>query len=451
MGWLLTAEFGFLLFVGGIGLLVLILCRRTPAANEVIVITGRRRRRDADGLAPPPIRIANGSGTYVLPILHRAQRLNLDLKDAPLKVECVTSQGVPIKVHGVVIFKVADDELSIFNAARRFIDQQGSMKQRVTNVFTGHLRAILGTMTIEEIITSRESLAERTRSHSGLEMQKLGILVDSLQVDDIVDPTGYIEHLRGVDVARVKAQARIAEAENEQRAVEAEQSAAIAKAKATRDAEAKARINQAENEQRAVEAEQSAAIAKAKATRDAELEIAEFAIQTESAKARVDVAYNESFAKASLNVSRQHTELAHQEARLEEAKLDASVRKSAEAHAFARLAQAQAESDAIKLTGRAAAEVLTAKSAALVENPEAVISQQLAEVWPEIVRAAAKPMSDADNLVLLNGSQGISDLLIGAITRGAVGMDALRELILPERSSPEREAPVPLRSGDDAA
>ena len=123
------------------------------------------------------------------------RRLSLDLREAELAIDCVTHQGIPLGIRGVVIYKVGDDFASIANAARRFLDQQAQMDQRVHNVFAGHLRAIVGNMTVEEMIRDREKLTQLTRESSGTEMEKLGLIVDSLQIQEIEDPTGYIENL----------------------------------------------------------------------------------------------------------------------------------------------------------------------------------------------------------------------------------------------------------------
>jgi uncharacterized membrane protein YqiK len=99
------------------------------------------------------------------------------------------------------------------------------MDQRVHNVFGGHLRAIVGNMTVEEMIRDREKLTSLTRSSSGSEMEKLGLIVDSLQIQEIDDPSGYITNLGRPHNAAVERDARIAQAQADQAATEAEQAA----------------------------------------------------------------------------------------------------------------------------------------------------------------------------------------------------------------------------------
>ena len=119
-------------------------------------------------------RIVTGRGTLVLPGVQAVRKMSLDLNETELSVDCVTHQGIPLKVRGVVIFKVGDDFVSIANAGRRFLDQQKMMSERVHNVFAGHLRSIVGGLTVEDMIRDREKLTGQTRAACGTEMEKLG-------------------------------------------------------------------------------------------------------------------------------------------------------------------------------------------------------------------------------------------------------------------------------------
>lgn len=148
-------------------------------------------------------------------------------------------KGIPLKVRGVVIFKVGDDFVSIANAARRFLDQQRLMPDRVHNVFAGHLCSIVGGLTVEDMIRDREKLTGQTRAACGTEMEKLGLIVDSLQIHEIDDPTGYIKNLAMPHAAAVQRDARIAQAEANLRATEAEQAASARMSEATRATEAR--------------------------------------------------------------------------------------------------------------------------------------------------------------------------------------------------------------------
>src|SRR5207253_4834776 len=131
-------------------LLIVVLFRlmwRVAEPNEALVISGLHQRAPEGVGESLGFKIVTGKGTAVLPGIQMVRRLSLDLRETDLQVDCVSQQGIPLKIRAVVIYKVGDDYASIANAARRFLDQQNQMDQRVHNVFAGHLRAIVGNMT----------------------------------------------------------------------------------------------------------------------------------------------------------------------------------------------------------------------------------------------------------------------------------------------------------------
>src|ERR1041384_6232824 len=228
--------------VGGLLVLFVIfkLMWRVAEPNDALIISGLREHTPSDAVSESlGFKIVTGKGTLVIPGVQTVRRLSLDLRETELSIDCVTHQGIPLGIRGVVIFKVGDDFSSIANAARRFLDQQDMMDARVHNVFTGHLRAIVGNMTVEEMIRDREKLTALTRSSSGSEMEKLGLIVDSLQIQEIDDPTGYITNLGRPHAAAVQRDARIAQAQSDQSATEAEQDADAQKAEARRNSSIK--------------------------------------------------------------------------------------------------------------------------------------------------------------------------------------------------------------------
>lgn len=209
---------------------------RVAEPNEALVISGSTHKTEGIGEGMG-FRIVTGRGTLVLPGVQAVRKLSLDLNETQLVVDCVTHQGIPLRVKGVVIFKIGDDFVSIANAARRFLDQQKMMPERVHIVFAGHLRSIVGGLTVEDMIRDREKLTGQTRMACGTEMEKLGLIVDSLQIHEIEDPTGYIKNLAMPHAAAVQRDARIAQAEANRLATEAEQTAFARMAEATRDSE----------------------------------------------------------------------------------------------------------------------------------------------------------------------------------------------------------------------
>src|SRR4051794_29029402 len=203
--------------------------------NEALVVSGFGAYRQNNNPAEAStlgFKIVVGKGVFVFPLVQSVRRLSLALHKAELIVDCVTTQGIPVHVRGVVVYKVGDDFAEIANAARRFLDKENEMDANVHEVFAGHLRQIVGSLTVEDMIRAREKLAAETRASSAVEMEKLGLVIDSLQIQQVEDPTGYIENLAKPFQAAVAADARIAAAERDREATEKEQAANAQKAKA---------------------------------------------------------------------------------------------------------------------------------------------------------------------------------------------------------------------------
>lgn len=264
---------------------------RVAEPNEALIISGSKTKMEGleEGMN---FRIVTGRGTLVLPGVQAVRKLSLDLNQTELSVDCVTHQGIPLKIRGVVIFKVGDDFVSIANAARRFLDQQKRVSERVHNVFAGHLRSIVGGLTVEDMIRDRDKLTGQTRAACGTEMEKLGLIVDSLQIHEIEDPTGYIKNLAMPHAAAVQRDARIAQAEANRLATEAEQMAAARMAEATRDSEILQAGYQAERDKAAAESKQAGPLAEAAALQEVvvqETRVAELAAARREQQLQADV------------------------------------------------------------------------------------------------------------------------------------------------------------------
>jgi len=267
-----------------------------PAPNEALLISGSRRRT-----GDTQFRIVTGHGSFVLPVKQKARILSLSLRESEIAEDCVTTQGITLSIRAVAAFKVGDDPVSIANAARRFLAEQDRMEELVGRIFAGHLRSIIGSLTVEEIIRERDRLAQEVRDGSHGEMEKLGIVVDSLQVQEIEDSTGYITNIAAPHAAAVASAARIAAAKADQEATQREQEAAALRAEYVRDTEIKQAGFAAEVEQAKARAAQSGPLAQAQATQE---------------------------------VIAQQTLLAEREAALTEKKLEAEVRRPADAEAY---------------------------------------------------------------------------------------------------------------------
>ncbi|GAA3043660.1 SPFH domain-containing protein [Streptomyces glomeratus] len=434
---------------------------RVAEPNEALIISGSKHRTEGleEGMG---FRIVTGRGTLVLPGVQAVRRLSLDLNETELHVDCVTHQGIPLKVRGVVIFKVGDDFVSIANAARRFLDQQRLMSERVHNVFAGHLRSIVGGLTVEDMIRDREKLTGQTRAACGTEMEKLGLIVDSLQIHEIEDPTGYIRNLASPHAAAVQRDARIAQAEANRLATEAEQQSFARMAEATRDSEILQAGYQAERDKAAAKARQAGPLADAAARQEVvvqETRVAELEAHRREQQLQADVrkpADAKAYEKRTLAEAERDARISAAQANAKETELAAAAeatrvktaagaeaeatktrgsaaaqatRATGEAEAAAAQAKGLAEAEAIRAQGLAEAEAIKARAAALAENQEAVVAQQLAEKWPEIVQAGASAFGNVDNMVLLNGADGMGDVFAKALTMGGTGLGLARRLL----------------------
>src|SRR5436305_605503 len=228
--------------------------------NEALIISGLRAHAGPEGdAAGLGFKIVVGKGAFYVPGLQKVRHLSLDIHEAELDLECVTTQGIRVGVKAVVIYKIADDFGSIANAARRFLEQEEQMDVKVHNVFAGHLRSIVGTMTVEDLIRNRDKLTRATRESSASEMQRLGLTIDSLQIQEIEDNSGYIDNLSMPEAARVAKEARIAQAAADREATEREQEADALKVAAQaqsqiKQAEARAQAQRAQAEAEAIRA-----------------------------------------------------------------------------------------------------------------------------------------------------------------------------------------------------
>lgn len=436
---------------------------RIAEPNEALIISGLGARNSQEGVPDSlGFKIVSGKGTLVIPGFQQVRRLNLDMREADLAIDCVTTQGIPLHVRGVLIFKVGDDLASIANAARRFLDQQNEMDQRVQNVFAGHLRAIVGSMTVEEMIRDREKLAQFTRESSGTDMEKLGLVVDSLQVQEIDDPTGYITNLGRPQAAIVERDARIAQAAADREATQKEQEAEALKAESMRNTALKQAGFQAEMDQAAANAALAGPLAEAAKRQEVvvqETKVAELEGQREEQRLQATVrkpADAKAYEQVTLAKAARDAQIATSEgdarmvelaavadaqrtkvlasAEAERVRLTASaeaeqVTLTGQAEASATSAKGTAEGEAVRAKGMAEADSIKARAVALAENQDAVIGQQLAESWPAIVEAAAKPFGSIDNLTVLNGAQGLSEVLAQALSQGASGLQVARSML----------------------
>jgi len=448
---------GILVVVGAVVAAIIILIIlfkivwKVAEPNEALIISGLGARGSSDrGAESLGFKIVTGKGASVLPGFQTCRRLTLDSQATNLQVSCVTKQGIPVDVRGVVIYKVGDDFVSIANAARRFLDKQNKMDSSIHELFTGHLRSIIGNLTVEDLILNREQLNSEIRSSSSTEASKLGLVVDSLQIQEIEDETGYVENLGKPHAAAVASQARIAQAQRDQEATQAEQESEAKKASSIRESQIQQAGYQAEVDQAAAKSRQAGPLSEATSrqevvvqeTRAAELEaeLSEKRLQSEIRKPADAKAYQ----TVTIADAERTAAISHAEAEAKETQL------RGDAEAAATRATGEAEAAAAKARGLAEADAILARAQALSQNQEAVVAQQLAEKWPEIVNAGAQAFGNIDNMVVLNGAEGLESMLAKALTLGGTGLGLAKTLLNSTNGDGDSTGDHPAAESDDA-
>src|SRR3954454_23419430 len=420
--------------------------------NEALIISGWRAHHGPEGdAAGLGFKIVVGKGAFYWPGLQKVRRLSLDIHEAELDLDCVTKQGIKLGIKAVVIYKIADDFQSIANAARRFLAQEDQMDVKVHNVFAGHLRSIVGTMTVEDLIRNRDALTKATRESSSNEMQRLGLTIDSLQIQEIEDNSGYIDNLSMPEASRVAKDARIAQAASDREATQREQEADALKVAAQSQSQIKQSEERAKAQRAVAEAEQAGPLAAATArqqtvvqeTKVAELEAqrTEQKLQTEVRKpADADAYKTRTVAEAQRDARISQAEAQAREVELQagadakRVKLEAEAaagrtQQIGEAEAAATKAKGLAEGEAVKAKGLAEAVAIKARAEALATNQEAVIGQQIADQLPEIVGQAAKAFGNIGQMTVLNGAEGVGQMFSQVLGMGAAAIPLLRSVI----------------------
>jgi uncharacterized membrane protein YqiK len=428
-----------------------------PAPNEALLISGSRRKSQ-----DTQFRIVTGHGCFVIPIKQKARFLSLSLREAEIAEDCITTQGIRLHIRAIAAFKVGDDSSSIANAARRFLAEQDRMEELVGRIFAGHLRSIIGSLTVEEIIRERDRLAQEVKDGSHGEMEKLGIVVDSLQIQEIEDSTGYINNIAAPHAAAVASQARIAAAKADQEATQREQEAAALNAEYVRDTTIKQAGFAAETENAKAKAAQAGPLAEAQASQqviEQQTLLAERAAQLTDKRLESEVrrpadaeAYKtRTLADADRDKVKAETEAeAFRQRTLAEANRD-TVKFNTEAEANRKRMIADADADAEKVraaadaqakrheadgdayaqrtVAAAEAEAINVRADALSDGNQALIAaNKLIDALPTLVTEAAKGISGS-NLTILNGTDGVNDVVAGVVSQGLTIYEALRRSV----------------------
>lgn len=352
---------------------------RVPAPNQAMLISGGRSRRRDDGALQ--FRIVIGHGAFVLPVFRKVSFLTLAMQEAEVIEDTYTQQGLTLNVRAVIAFKVGDDPASIAAASRRFLADQRQMSNLVGRIFSGHLRSIVGSMTVESIIRDQQRLGEAILDASKGEMARIGLLVDSLQISEINDKgSGYIGALAAPHQAAVNREAQIAQARAMQAAAEAQQ----------------------ESERAQAEFARQTAVARA-----------EYQAQIDTAQARSAQAGPLSEAQAQQEVLVEQAKVAARNAELREAQLISEVVKPAQAEAERIRTLAQAEADRTRMSAEAAASA-----------DRIALDQRIIDQLPQLITAAASGLSSA-NVTVLNGAEGLNSTVASLASQGLSILDAV--------------------------
>ncbi len=440
---------GGLLFIVIVGLVFLVIAFLAYIAsrfkkvgpNQALIVSGRihsyfdpvTKQRLRRGF-----RIVKGGGTVVIPVLERVDILSLELLTLDVLVsKAYTKEGVPVTVEGVAQIKVKGDDEAIATAAEQFLSKSAmEMKNIALQTLEGHLRAILGTLTPEQINSDRDAFAQEVQSVSAADLAKMGLEIVSFTVKEIRDEKGYLEALGVAPTAAVKRDATIGEAT-------AQRDAAIQSALAR---------------QAAREAELAADTKIKEAEKSYKVQTAAFDAEADRNRAQADLAYalqqnisqqavREQEVQVQVVEKKKQIEVQEQEVMRRQRELEATVVKPAEAEQlrirtlaeatkFQTLTQAEGQAQAIRSVGQAEADATQAKGVAQAEvlkaqglaqadviraqglseaeamqkkaeawerYGQAAILQQLIQVLPQVAAAVAQPLARTERIVVISG------------------------------------------------
>src|ERR1700683_462230 len=378
-------------------------------------------------------RIVNGGGTFILPMMQSYRMLSLELMsfDVAPQQDLYTKQGVAVTVEAVAQIKVKSDPESILTAAAQFLTTEPQEGEGlIRRVLEGHLRGIIGQLTVEEIVKQPEMVGERMRSTCASDVNKMGLEVISFTIKEVRDKNEYISNMGRPDIVRIRRDADVA-------AAEAERDTAIKRANASREAS----VAKSQADQERVLAETLSQAKQAEATRDLEIKKANYNETVKKQQASADKAYDiqTNIMQQQLmaeqvkiqQVQKEH-EVAVQDAEIQrrERELVATVLKPAEVerrrietlaeaeksklvmeadgHAAAIRAQGEAEAEIIFKKGEAEARARKGKAEAYQEYNQAAVLDKLITGLPEVVKALASPLSNVDRITVVSTGNGDS-------------------------------------------
>jgi len=419
---------------------------RKAGPHEALVVYGFRG-----------CRVVKGHGTVIFPMIEACRQLSLELMSfdvAPVQ-DLYTKQGVAVTVEAVAQIKVKSDPISIQTASEQFLTKSPDQREGLIRlVMEGHLRGIIGQLTVEQIVKEPEMVADRMRGTCADDLSKMGLEVISFTIKEVRDKNEYIVNMGRPDVARIKRDADVA-------AAEADRDTAIKRAEATRASA----IAKAQADQERVLAETLSQAKQAEATRDLEIKKAQYVEIVKRQQAQADKAYEiqtnvmqQQVTAEAVKVQQiereqqikvQEAEIVRRErelvatvlkpAEIERQRIEtlASAEKmrltvEAEGSAAATRARGDAEADIIFKKGDAEARAMNVKAEAFQEYNQAAVLDRLLVVLPDVVAALATPLGKVDKITVISTGDGDAagmNKITGDITKMAAQVPALFEAL----------------------
>ncbi|OJG19901.1 flotillin [Enterococcus canis] len=439
-------------------LIVFVSKYQTAKPDEALIISGsylgsKNVHQDEGG---NKIKIVRGGGAFVLPVFQRSNRISLLSSKLDVSTpEVYTEQGVPVMCDGTSIIKIGSSVEEIATAAEQFLGKtREELENEAREVLEGHLRSILGSMTVEEIYQNRDKFSQSVQEVASVDLAKMGLIIVSFTIKEVRDKNGYLDSLGKPRIAQVKRDADIAEAE----------------------ALKETRIKKAEAEKESQQAELQRQTEIAEAAKEKELKLAAYKEEQDVAKAKADQAYNLESARAQQEVVAQEMEvkvierqkqieLEEKEITRREKQYDSEVKKKADADRYAKEQEAQAkkaaevadaeaeqyriealataeanqtrlagqaDADAISARGKAEAEAKQKIAEAFQEYGEAAVLSMIVEIMPQLVKEAAQPLGNIDKISVVDTGQGGEGSGANRITNYATNLLASSQETLKE-------------------
>ncbi|WP_198663166.1 MULTISPECIES: flotillin family protein [Paraliobacillus] len=397
---------------------------KTVGADDAMIVTGsflgsKNVHKDDGGSG---IKIVRGGGAFIIPIFQQSETLSLRSHSLDISTPNVyTENGVPVMADGTAIIKVQSTTEGIATAAEQFLGKDDKeLRKQAQEVLEGHLRAILGTMTVEEIYKNRERFAQEVQTQAAVDLRKMGLQIVSFTIKDVRDENGYLEALGKPRISEVKRDAQIAEAN------------------AMRDS----RIKKAEAEREGKSAELLSETRIAEATKDKELKTAAYKRDQDKAKAEADMSYKlqEAISEQQVKQEEMQIQLVEKNKQIEidekevirkQRQYEAEISKKAEAERYAteqkaeadkvtRVKNAEAEAEEIRLDGQAEAEAIRLKgfaeaeakekiADAMAKYGEAAMLEMIVKMLPEFAGKIAEPIASIDKLTVIDSGNGEGD------------------------------------------